>query len=379
MWTVCHSNTMVTLNYSRRSIIFFKPILQVSSLFGLVPPYDFSKKKLVFTKCYIGYTLVLKGVILYSMTVGFGNKYQHLPSGQSQLFFVFSVLVMVLGGATIMQVMTCSYQSRLKWQDLFQRLSSLESVTFLNTEDEKEPNVARNALLHFIFGNIFLALAITAYYYFFDELDDSDGFRITMFFYNFTISIIINNLCIAVKLKFAGAHEKLKTCKHAQFYNAIQTIRKCRIIYQEMYLIVDIINGIFGPTIFLMHFLYGIQVLEVSTTLFVNSKTELDFQSPSNFAIVLVLSLLFLVNEIHLMFWFTHSTLVFSVYRFWQQCVAIWPKQRPKSCCKPAVNCKGLWTFSQKDIKNWTTFNTRSSITESSFWRSAASKWTAKP
>ncbi|KAH1016832.1 hypothetical protein HUJ04_008001 [Dendroctonus ponderosae] len=285
---------METLNYSRRSIAFFKPILLVSSLFGLVPPYDFSEKKLVLTKCYIGYTLVLKGVLLYSMTVGFGNKYQNLPSGQSQLFFAFSTLVMVLGGATILQVMTCSYQSRLKWQDLLQRLSFLESATFLNTENEKEPNIFKNALLHFLFGNIFLAITIMAYYFFFDELDASDGFRIAMFFYNFTISMIINNLCVAIKLKFAGAHEKLKSCKHAQFHNAIEITRKCRIIYHEMYLIVDIMNGIFGPTIFLMHFLYGIQVLEVSTTLFVHRKSELDLQSQPNFAIVLVLSVLFL-------------------------------------------------------------------------------------
>lgn len=289
---------VIKMKYSRRSILFFKSIAIVSVFFGLVPPYNFTERQIIYLNIYTTYTIILKTVWLCFWLILLVNQYQNVSNNTRILFFVFNLTITSLGYCVMLLVMTYSYKRSSKWKKMFDGMTSMESNSALNTRYQFEENLIKNPVFQFFTLIVVLIALIVCYFIFYhDSMEVHDTFRMVSFVYNFMISLVATNLSIAVKNKFTDINQKLQQSKIEQFYNAIQTVRTCRILYEQTGCIVNLLNDLFGLPIILMYFVNGIHILEMSSTLFVNMKKGLDVKIDVNLVVVLTLNIVFLVSN----------------------------------------------------------------------------------
>lgn len=258
--------------YSASCILSFRPIAIISSLLALIPLYDFSKRKLTHKKCYFAYSLSLKALLLCLFSLWFADRYEKFKLNIS---FAFDIIGTTMWCLIILSVTNC--KSNARWEELFQRFAFLESVLNLNTEYQREHNILNSPVFRFIMGLICMIMCSVATILFFHKAREPHKiFNLICHIYSFVISLIITGVSTAVRRKFSDVNKKLITCKNAHFYIAINIVRNCRYIYQELGTIVDIINCIFGPAIFFMFFMYGFHTLNTATDVFDGIKSTMD-------------------------------------------------------------------------------------------------------
>lgn len=278
--------------YSASCILFFRPIAVISSLFALIPLYDFSKRKLTHKKCYFAYSLLLKALLLWLFISWFANLYEKFTLDIVSAFDIISTTMWCL---IILSVTNC--KSNARWEELFQRFAFLESVLNLNTEYQREHNILNSPVFRFIMGLICMIMCSVATILFVQQVREFPIiFHLIGHIYSFVIALIIIGVSTAVRRKFSDVNKKLITCKNAHFYIAINIVRKCRYIYQELGTIVDIINCIFGPAIFFMYFMYGFHTLNTSTEVFEGIKSMMYVQNKKLYTVSVAITSILLVS-----------------------------------------------------------------------------------
>lgn len=249
----------MNLKLSRNSILFIEPLARLSSIFGLLPYYNFQIHSLKNIKLYKLHSLVLASLLaIISMGLIYLRSL-HLYKIMSRSLIILDLLLEIVNLVTFEIIILGSSQWNITtWQKLFQCLHQIESKQNLDVKPKKHKNILTNPNLLVLVGSIMLPLLFSFELYYHRKEIYYCYIYLSLFFYyyvEFLYMNIITNIIVSIKWKYESIHNLLSNILtySNNSKKATDAIRKIKVLFLAVDHIVTIFNTLFGlPILFML-------------------------------------------------------------------------------------------------------------------------------
>lgn len=247
--------------YSKRSVLHLKPIFYYMSVGAVVPFFNFERMQLAqfrlkpFFYVFCGFWGVFIYFQAFSEIVTFDERrsYQLMEL----VLLVFSALC-----NSCALCITCFRQSL--WEELLQRLAYLEDKPNLNTLQEKSGLTVKSLLFNFLLFHLLLGGVSTASFF----LRGHDAYF--FFIYRLMHAISVYSIFFLVNTLLSITRDKYTDIEQLLWQSVdrldTQNIKKCRVLYRKLQIVMRILNQLCGAPVFWIFFYSGYKLIYVSTT-----------------------------------------------------------------------------------------------------------------
>lgn len=244
----------LTYGYSAKDILFMQTISTLGSVFGIVPSYDYKKRKLIHKKSYRCYVLLLACFItscsMASLYYRFKYEMFTVIIKTMDLFVEVTGLVLCL-----VAVLNSSLWNMKTWNKLIGQLSQLEGPSNLNTRGVRNGSLKRNPLVWFLFGCIFyMFLTLCNFFTMGRAMFVRHITQMVLHYAKFMSMIIMYPITLSIRVKYEDLKEMFVKVEAviASRKDSVRILRKVRTLCLALDSVVESFNSFFGWPVLLL-------------------------------------------------------------------------------------------------------------------------------
>lgn len=245
------TNMKVTRGCSPKDVHFLQSMSRVGTFFGIIPSYDYRKRKLTYEKLYVCFTLFAASfVTLYSMVSLYG-RFIIFEEGPATLRVLDSMVDVTGVILYVIFALGSSFWNMKTWDKLIIQLYRL------NTGKVKVNTAKKNPLVFFIGGSlyyVFLAviqlvcIGPTLFVYYINQMVQN--------YIAYVLINIIYNITLPIKSRYEdlnGMLSKANSINVTTTKETVKIIKEIKAYSLELDNIVETVNILFGwPILFLV-------------------------------------------------------------------------------------------------------------------------------